>query len=200
MATETMKISDIKVGKRFRSDMGDLKALAASIGEIGLLQPVGVTAGSELVFGERRLRACRDVLGWTEIPARTVNIERIVVGEYQENEVRKDFTPSERVAIAEAVRAGLGERRGGDTSSGAQSNPQNIAECKGTESRDIAAKKAWSSRAEGMTMTVMPSAGVFPRFGENRTLSQSVPMVGRDGIRWKFPHPTRPKAMLAGSD
>jgi ParB family chromosome partitioning protein len=48
--------------------MGDLSALAASIAEVGLLQPIGVSADGELVFGERRLRACRDLLGWTEIP------------------------------------------------------------------------------------------------------------------------------------
>jgi len=39
------------------------------------------------------------------------------------------------VAIAQAVEAEIGERRGRD-------NPKNISEYKGTETRDIAAKKA----------------------------------------------------------
>ena len=40
--------------------MGDLKALAASIKAVGLLQPIGVTPDLRLVFGERRPRATID--------------------------------------------------------------------------------------------------------------------------------------------
>lgn len=53
---------------------------------------------------------------------------------------------SKRSAIGEAVERELGERRGGDTSSGEQSNPQNFAECKGKETRQIAAEKAGFSK------------------------------------------------------
>lgn len=105
------KIKDIKVGQRFRKDMGDLAALAKSISELGLLQPIGIDHAFNLVFGERRLRACQQ-LGWHEIPCRQVNLDAIVLGEYAENEVRKDFTPSERVAIGKALEEYLGERRG----------------------------------------------------------------------------------------
>jgi hypothetical protein len=59
------------------------------------LHPIGVSPDGQLVFGERRLLACRDLLGWTEIPARVVNLRSIVEGECHENGVRKDFTPSE---------------------------------------------------------------------------------------------------------
>lgn len=52
-----LSVTDIKVGRRHRKDMGDLKSLAQSIKEEGLLQPVGVTSDMKLVFGERRLRA-----------------------------------------------------------------------------------------------------------------------------------------------
>lgn len=133
--SSVVAISQIKVGGRHRKDMGDLAGLAASIEKQGLLQPIGITEGNELVFGERRLRACRDILGWKEIPARVVNVTSILDGEHDENEVRKDFTPSERVAIAEAVRAALGERRG-------RENTDNSPEYKGAETRDIAAKKS----------------------------------------------------------
>ena len=51
------------------------------------------------------------MLGWTCILARVVDIPSIIAGEYAENEIRKDFTPSERVALAEAIRT---LRRGGD--------------------------------------------------------------------------------------
>jgi hypothetical protein len=62
-------ISSITIGDRHRRDMGDLRALANSIAEVGLLQPIGMSPSGELVFGARRLRACRDILGWTEIPS-----------------------------------------------------------------------------------------------------------------------------------
>ena len=68
-----IKITDIRVGRRHRSDMGDLTTLAMSIRQEGLLQPVGVTDRLELVFGERRLLAYRDILKRKTIPARIVD-------------------------------------------------------------------------------------------------------------------------------
>ncbi|MDW9503036.1 hypothetical protein GOB10_18440 [Sinorhizobium meliloti] len=61
-------IDRIVVGRRFRRDFGDLDALAASIRDLGLLQPIVIDQDGNLLAGERRLRACR-LLGWTEIPA-----------------------------------------------------------------------------------------------------------------------------------
>ncbi|RLT12012.1 MAG: hypothetical protein DWI22_00185 [Planctomycetota bacterium] len=107
-----LKIASIKVGTRHRKDMGDLKSLAHSIREEGLLQPIGVTEKLELVFGERRLRAHKDILKKKTILARIVDVTSIIQGEYTENEVRKDFTPSERVAIAKAIERQIGNRRG----------------------------------------------------------------------------------------
>jgi hypothetical protein len=107
-----LPLERISIGPgRHRHDMGDLQVLADSMNEIGLPQPIGVAADFTLVFGERRLRAAR-MLGWTTIAARIVDLPSIVADEYAENEARKDFTPSERVAIAEAVRAEMGDRRG----------------------------------------------------------------------------------------
>jgi ParB family chromosome partitioning protein len=139
-AIQHLPLEQIRVGPRHRHDMGDLQALADSISEIGLLQPIGVTADFALVFGERRLRAAR-ILGWTTVPARIVDVPSIVAGEYAENEVRKGFTPSERVAIAGAIRAEIGSRQGQRTDRAEL--PQNIAEVgPGQETRDLAARKA----------------------------------------------------------
>ena len=55
--TIEVKISEIKIGDRFRRDMGDLEGLAVSIATEGLLQPIGITEDNLLVFGERRLLA-----------------------------------------------------------------------------------------------------------------------------------------------
>ena len=59
----------------------------------------------------RRIEAFQH-LGIDRIPARIVDIDSILVGEYTENEVRKDFTQSERAAIAKAVETELGNRQG----------------------------------------------------------------------------------------
>ncbi|MCP4548440.1 MAG: ParB N-terminal domain-containing protein, partial [bacterium] len=113
--TLRVSISEIKIGPRFRKDMGGLADLAESIELEGLLQPIGITKDNELVFGHRRINACRS-LGWTEIDARIVQVSSLVAGEFAENEARKDFTPSERVAITEALRT---HSHGGDRSKSA---------------------------------------------------------------------------------
>ena len=105
------QISLINVHGRFRKDFGDIPALADSIKELGLLQPIGIDSGYRLVFGERRLRAFKH-LGRDTIPVRFVNLESLMKGELAENEFRKDFTPSERVAIGEAIEQELEGRRG----------------------------------------------------------------------------------------
>ena len=86
-----LKITAIKVGQRHRRDMGDLTTLADSISQEGLLQPIGVTDRLELVFGERRIRAVRDILKKRTILARIVDVSSILAGEYHENEIRKDL-------------------------------------------------------------------------------------------------------------
>jgi hypothetical protein len=98
-----MLISDIHIGKRHRKVLGSLQRLADSIKLQGLLHPIGVTAEKELVFGERRLVACRDILGWSEIDIRIVDVTSIAEGEHDENQLRKDFTMSERLAILQTI-------------------------------------------------------------------------------------------------
>jgi len=104
--------ASVQVADRHRRDMGDLEVLATSIATEGLLQPIGVTDENVLVFGERRLLAVRDILREPTIVARVVHVSSILAGEYAENEIRKDFTESERVAIANAMEAALGNRQG----------------------------------------------------------------------------------------
>jgi len=100
--TETRNISLIKVGSRFRKDLGDIDGLGKSISEIGLLHPIVVNEKNELIAGVRRLEACKK-LGWTDIPVTVVNLEEIRKGQVDENVVRKDFTASEIAAIYEAL-------------------------------------------------------------------------------------------------
>lgn len=132
---EDVSISDIVIGDRFREEMGDIASLAASISDIGLLQPIVVTNDNRLVAGERRIRAF-EALGWSRIPVRRVNLDSVIRGEHDENEMREDFRPSERVAIGKALEAEVGERRGGDMANGT------IGPFEGERTRDIAARRA----------------------------------------------------------
>ena len=100
-----VKISDIKIGTRHRKEMGDLESLAESIEEVGLLQPIGITPDHELVFGERRLRAYRDIMKLETIPTRIVKLKSVLLGQIAETIVRKDFTITERLAIVDALRS-----------------------------------------------------------------------------------------------
>jgi len=103
-----VKISKIKINQRFRRDIGDINALAASIKEVGLLHPIVISEDYELIAGFRRLKAC-EMLGWTEVPVNMVPLKDLVKGEFHENAVRKDFTPSEIVAIKRALEPKLRE-------------------------------------------------------------------------------------------
>ena len=73
-----------------------------------------------------------------------MDIDAIVLGEHAENELRKDFTVSERVAIGGAVEVSLGERRGRP-----KENVQNLAQLPaGEKTRDIAAEKSGFGNAK----------------------------------------------------
>ena len=98
----TMNIDQIQVGFRYRKDLGDLRPLADSISEVGLLHPVVVTPEGRLIAGQRRLEACR-LLGWTDVPVTVVDLYQAARGEAHENLVRKDLLPSEIVALKRAI-------------------------------------------------------------------------------------------------
>ncbi|MFN8624605.1 MAG: ParB N-terminal domain-containing protein [Candidatus Binatia bacterium] len=102
-------------GQRIRKETGDLTSLIASIRQVGLLNPIVVTADYRLVAGFRRLNACRQ-LGWTEIDANVVpykdDLLRLLDAEVAENVVRKDFTAEEIMAIEQRRREILRMLRG----------------------------------------------------------------------------------------
>lgn len=99
-----IKIENIKIGTRYRKELGDIEVLAKSLDEIGLLHPIVIDAANYLVAGQRRLMAANR-LGWTSIECHVVNIDAIVLGEFAENEIREGFRLSERVAISERIEA-----------------------------------------------------------------------------------------------
>lgn len=98
----TITIDSIEIGERHRKDMGDLSGLIKSIEDVGLLQPIVITPDLRLIAGCRRIAAYRQ-LGRDEIEAHVIDLDDLLNGERAENTVRKDFTPSEAVAIGRAI-------------------------------------------------------------------------------------------------
>lgn len=95
-------IDRIAICDRHRCDLGDVDALAESIRVVGLLHPVVLTPDHRLIAGLRRLEACKK-LGMKKVPSRVVDTADLLRAERDENAVRKDFTPSEAVAIGRLI-------------------------------------------------------------------------------------------------
>lgn len=101
-----IEISKIKTENRIRKDFGNIQELADDIKQNGLINPPVVIAEADgtytLLAGERRLRAMKS-LGYQQVEVRTwgsLNDEQKLNIEISENEVRKDFSKSERIEYA----------------------------------------------------------------------------------------------------
>lgn len=105
-STPGVRIADVIVGERARKDYGDLSDLMESIRRHGLLQPIGVIEGNRLLFGGRRLEACRR-LGWTAIPFTRPHTQdhalALLQAERDENTCRKPMTLSELVELGRRI-------------------------------------------------------------------------------------------------
>lgn len=97
-----MRLDSIVIGDRVRKEMGDIQSLAASIKRHGLLHPVVVQTDKTLVAGHRRIEAARR-LGWHEIAVTVIDVADLLSAERDENTERKDFTPTEAVAIGRLI-------------------------------------------------------------------------------------------------
>ena len=92
-------LNRIRVGRRFRKALGDLRVLAESVEAVGLLHPVVVTPQGRLVAGRRRLEAVK-LLGWRTVPVHVVDLESLIEGELAEN-VHRQRTRRRRPVRAE---------------------------------------------------------------------------------------------------
>jgi hypothetical protein len=107
MTPAKIPIVSVRVGARKRPlDSAKVAELAASIAELGLLQPIGVRPDGTLVYGYHRLEACKQ-LGWTEIPAVVVDGDDLhaELAEISENLVRNELTLLERAEHLARMRA-----------------------------------------------------------------------------------------------
>ena len=105
-------LSSIEVGRRHRTDLGDIAALAASIARDGLLQPITITPDGILVCGLRRLEALRQ-LGWktANVWVRSGITEGLgrLLAEQDENALHKPLTPTEAATLYRELKALLAE-------------------------------------------------------------------------------------------
>ncbi len=134
-------IEKVSIGDRIRKDMGDLKELSDDIAKNGLINPPVVTPDFELIAGERRLQAMKE-LGYKQVEVRIMKVEDAehkLNLEINENENRKDFNKSERIEYARQLerieRVKAKERQGNRTDLDVT---QNFV---GSETDDIVARK-----------------------------------------------------------
>jgi hypothetical protein len=99
-------ITDIRIGKRARKDLGDLSSLQQSINDLGLLHPIVVDSTYKLIVGRRRLAACKK-LQWDTIHANVCKTldeaAEALRAERDENTCRLPLAPTEAVAIGERL-------------------------------------------------------------------------------------------------
>jgi ParB family transcriptional regulator, chromosome partitioning protein len=156
------RLDSITVGIRHRTDFGDIDALARSIKEVGLLQPITITPDGVLVCGMRRLEAVRR-LGWPTLKVwvRSGISDELshLLAQQDENEQRKPLTPLETEALYREVKKLVGEEaeqrqaatRFGGTGSAAGVNgaeghtaPRGNGDARVQASRLITGNQSWS--------------------------------------------------------
>jgi ParB family chromosome partitioning protein len=128
-----------------------IKELAASIREVGILQPLVVRStadGFELIAGERRLRAAREA-GLDRVPVlirqagETESVELALV----ENLQREDLNPLETAAAYQALMDGFGLSKEQLAHRLGKSRPSRSGPCSKTESsRKDTRGRFWVSR------------------------------------------------------
>lgn len=102
---ERLRADEIQIGKRYRKDNGNLEDLRASIEKRGLINPITVRRGSNLLLAGGRRFECLKQLGVEELLEGEHfrffdDLDNPAAVEFDENVIRKDFLPSEKIEIA----------------------------------------------------------------------------------------------------
>jgi hypothetical protein len=162
---KSVAIAAIHVGVRRRQKLGNLQSLKRSITKHGLIHPILIRNGAELVSGERRLEACRR-LGWTKIPARSVDglgDEELRALELEENTERLDLLPPEarRERLAEIRQEEAAKRAGAAT----QADGANSAAPRGRKRphRATGERRGPKGRRPGSQRSLAEAVEVHPR-------------------------------------
>lgn len=145
-----IQLNNITIMDRIRQDNGDLQALMKGIRDHGLMNPITVMENDGhyvLIAGYRRMSAVQ-AMGETEIEATVlspVDAEEQLRLEIEENENRKEFTDSEKVAYGKKLRvieeAKSRKRMGGHNKPEDDSSLDKNPTMEHGTTRDIIAKK-----------------------------------------------------------
>jgi ParB family chromosome partitioning protein len=154
--TVLLPVSSIAFGERLRSVDGDyVQMLMASIGDLGLLQPIEVSKPDKkgvhtLIAGAHRLTALQQ-LGVEEVPAIIVSASKLEMSlrEIDENLMRRELTPLDRATFL-AKRKEVYEALHPATKHGGDRDPRQVAKFGDLVERftsDVAAKLDLSERS-----------------------------------------------------
>jgi ParB-like chromosome segregation protein Spo0J len=139
---------------RRSTDPSKIDSLAESLKESGLLQPIGVDAAYNLVYGAHRLAAVGS-LGWPAIPAMILNLDELhsELAQIDENLVRSILSPLEqdcalarRKQIFELLHPETKQHVAGGKSSGASRRGEQGTSGNVSFVQDAAAKTGQSPR------------------------------------------------------
>ena len=187
---EWVPIDKIKIVDRHRKDLGDIKSLATSIAEVGLINPLTVNPEYILLSGRRRLEALK-LLGWKDVPVHILDTENPTLLEHDENVHRKPFAPSEAVSIGRAVeeiesvkakeRQRLGGRPGkGEEKRGAKLAPDSRGKTRDKVSQIVGIKRTTFKKAR----EIVKAAEAEPqKFGH---LVEEMDRTGRIGGAYRM--------------
>ena len=208
--TKMLRISEIQVAERIRKDNGRLEELTNDIREHGLINPITVLermeGGYVLVAGLWRLRAMEQ-LGATDIRATvitTLEADEMLTLEIAENEQRKEFTVSEKLAFAEKLKVVEAEKakqrqirksRKADENSVVADWPPQTMSAEAGRARDIVAQKAGFTSATQMRRAQAVSEG-RPDLMEQVDKGEKSISGAYSDMQREMPKPEEPQAAV----
>lgn len=193
----SIPIAQIKEGKRYRKDMGDLDRLSDSIRDVGLLQPVVLDPENRLIVGKRRLEAFKKI-GHSSIPcviARNIgDVAQRLRAERDENVCREPLANSEAAALATDLEKRFKpeaekqlHKSSGRPKKGGQSLP--------TFSRDESARsESQAARAVGMSRETLRKAKAVVASGKKELIEEMDTTGKVDAVHRKLTGARKPKA------
>ena len=186
-------VDSIVIGRRHRTDLGDIDALAASIDRDGLLQPPTITPDGVLVCGLRRLTAIKK-LGWRRVSVwvRSGISDRLghLLAEQDDNQLHKPLGPIEAAALYREIKqlmAEDAERRKAKTQfqDGHEPGKHGPAESTGPaashqlgEARTQAARMVTGSSS----YTRLEQIGFLQRLADDPAVSEALRTQAREGL------------------
>ncbi len=190
-------VDKIKIGSRFRKDLGDVGDLAASIKILGLLQPIVVDGDFNLIAGERRIQA-HIRLGKRQIEATIVDLDdhHRLRAQQDENLARKQFTMTEAVAVAEAMKAAEGRKAEARMLAGVKP-PADSAEGPGRTRDKIAVATGYSHDTIRKATAVVAAAKADPALAP---VVEEMERTGRVEPAYRQIHEVAPDPACGGLD